>query len=39
VKDRVSYERALGAENGEDVVLLLIKRSGGTLFIPVHRQG
>ena len=39
VKDRVSYEHALGTENGEDVVLLLIKRSGGTLFIPVHRQG
>ena len=38
VKDVQSYERALAA-NGAKPVLLLIQRSGNTLFVPLKRQG
>ncbi|HZY59042.1 MAG TPA: Do family serine endopeptidase [Candidatus Binataceae bacterium] len=38
VKDVQSYERALAA-NGAKPVLLLIQRSGNTLYVPLKRQG
>jgi serine protease Do len=39
VKDVASYERALEAGAGSNVVLLLVKRDNGTLYIPLKRRG
>jgi hypothetical protein len=34
-----SYEQALEAGAGSNVVLLLVKRDKGTLYIPLKRRG
>jgi serine protease Do len=39
VKDVASYEQALEAGAGSNVVLLLVKRDKGTLYIPLKRRG
>jgi serine protease Do len=39
IRDVGSYQRALKANGASKIVLLLIKRDNGTLFIPLRRQG
>jgi len=39
VRDVGAYQRALKANGAGKIVLLLIKRDNGTLFIPLRRQG
>lgn len=39
VKDVGSYQRALKENGADEVVLLLVRRDNGTLFIPLRRQG
>ncbi|HJU28557.1 MAG TPA: Do family serine endopeptidase, partial [Candidatus Binataceae bacterium] len=39
VKNVASYQRVLRESGGGRIVLLLVKRDNGTLFIPLKRQG
>jgi serine protease Do len=39
VSDVAGFRRAFRAGGGRDIVLLLVRRATGTLFIPLRRQG